>query len=214
MTHDATRGIEILRKAGYALLALQIGIFAKMWFTLGFDRATDNFPILVLCSGIFMAHLRRLSAYPPNPGAARWIHASHIAGLSLLAVGTLLLGYSRLVPQGPRLPILALQGIFALVWVIIALKGAAMGKLRPGSAMGLCVRWTRQSRLAWDRGHRTLGRVLFWGGLIGLTTCLSVDPHITLAMWFITVTLAVMLALFVSWRVWRLDPQRGSGHAA
>ena len=93
-------------------------------------------------------------------------------------------------------------------------EGAGIGKLKPGSAMGLCVPWTKQSRLAWDRAHRTLGRVLFWGGLIGLATSLVVNPLVTVALWFITVALAVSTALFESWRTWRIDPERRGGHAA
>jgi uncharacterized membrane protein len=98
--------------------------------------------------------------------------------------------------------------LFALMWVIIALKGAAMGKLRPGSSVGLRVSWTRQSRLAWDRGHRALGRILFWGGLIGLATSLVVAPLATVAMWFVTVALAMAVSLYVSWRTWLVDPDR------
>jgi uncharacterized membrane protein len=95
------------------------------------------------------------------------------------------------------------------MWAIIALKGAGVGKLKPGSAMGLRVPWTLQSRLAWDKAHRALGRVLFWGGLIGLATSLVVHPLISVAMWLGTIGLAVTTALIESWRTWRLDPDRG-----
>jgi uncharacterized membrane protein len=95
------------------------------------------------------------------------------------------------------------------MWVIIALKGAGVGRLKPGAAMGLCVSWTIESRLAWDRAHRVLGRVLFWGGLVGLATSLVVPPLTSIAMWGGTVGLAVAAALFESWRTWRFDPERG-----
>jgi uncharacterized membrane protein len=79
--------------------------------------------------------------------------------------------------------------------------------------MGLCVFWTRHSRLAWDRAHRTLGRVLFWGGLLGLAISLIVAPLVSIAMWAGTVVLAVTAALIESRRAWRLDPERsGDGH--
>jgi uncharacterized membrane protein len=95
------------------------------------------------------------------------------------------------------------------MWSIIALKGAGVGKLKPGSAAGLRVPWTIQSRLAWDRAHRTLGRVLFWGGLVGLTASLVAPLFTSIAMLFATVACAVTAALFESWRAWRFDPDRG-----
>ena len=161
-----------------------------------------------MATALFVGGQRKLAARPPNRGAARWLVASRAAALSLLALATLVIGYRRLVPATAPPPELAVQGLFTLMWAIIALKGAAMGKLKPGSAMGLCVPWTKQSRLAWDRAHRTLGRVLFWGGLIGLSSSLMVHPLMSVAMWTSTVALAVTLALFESWRTWRVDPDR------
>ena len=74
--------------------------------------------------------------------------------------------------------------------------------------MGLRVRWTLQSRLAWDRAHRALGRVLFWGGLAGLGTCLLIPPLASAALWLGTVGLAVTLALVEGRQSWRLDADR------
>lgn len=214
MTEKAHREFDRLAKAGLVLVALQLAIFAKMSADLGFDRASDNFPILVMSTALFVVTQRRLVARPPNRGAARWLFTSRVAMLSLLTLGTLAIGFYRLVPDAAPPPDLTVRGLFSVMWAIIALKGAGMGKLKPGSAIGLCVSWTKQSRLAWDKGHRTLGRVLFWGGLIGLSASLIVAPLTSIAMWFSTVALAVTLALFESWRTWRLDPDRSGGHAA
>ena len=214
MTVASHREFDILEKAGFVLIALQLAIFAKMWIDLGFDRASDNFPIFILCTGLFVASQRKLVVRPPNRGAARWIFASRAAVLALFTLGTLAIGFYRLVPDAAPAPAFIARGLFALMWVIIALKGAAVGKLKPGSAMGICVSWTRQSRLAWDKGHRALGRVLFWGGLIGLASSLVVAPLTTIAMWAATVALAVTAALFESWRTWRIDPDRSGGQAA
>jgi hypothetical protein len=94
----------------------------------------------------------------------------------MLTRATLTVGFYRLVPEAAPAPEFVPRGLFALLWIVIALKGAGIGKLTPGSGMGLRVSWTKQSRLAWDRGHRALGRILFWGGLIGLATSLVVSP--------------------------------------
>ena len=211
MTDTADRDFDFLEKAGFVLVALQFAIFSHLWMADGFDSASDGFPIFVVCTSVFVASQRRLAARPPNRGAARWIFASRAAVLAMLTLGTLAVGFHRIVPDAAPAPAFILRGLFALLWVIIALKGAGIGKLKPGSAMGLCVPWTRQSRLAWDRAHRALGRILFWGGLVGLATSLIVAPLVSFAMWATTVALAVAAALIESWRTWRLDPDRSGG---
>jgi uncharacterized membrane protein len=212
MTATPHREFDFLEKAGLVLLALQVAIFAQLMLATGFDRASDGYPIFVVSTGLFVVGQRRLVAKPPNRGAAHWIRASRAAVLVLLTLATLAIGFYRLVPEAAPAPELVPRGLFALLWIVIALKGAGVGKLRPESGMGLCVSWTRQSRLAWDRGHRTLGRVLFWGGLLGLaTSLLIVDPFTSLALWAATVALAVTTALIESWRAWRLDPRRAGG---
>jgi hypothetical protein len=209
MTATPRREFDIVEKAGFVLLALQAAIFAAMWNALGFDRATDNFPILITCTAMVIAGQRRLAARPPNSGAGRWIVASRMAGLAMLAGATLVIGFYRLVPEAVPPPPFVPRALFVLMWATIALKGAGIGKLKPGSAAGLRVSWTLQSRVAWDRAHRALGRVLFWGGLIGLATSLVVPLFTSIATWFGTVAFAVAAALMESWRTWRLDPDRG-----
>ena len=61
MTKAARREFDFLEKAGLVLLALQVAIFAKLWTDLGFDRATDNFPILIMCTAMVIAGQRRLA---------------------------------------------------------------------------------------------------------------------------------------------------------
>jgi len=163
-----------------------------------------------MVTSLFVASQRNLMVRPPNRGAARWIFASRAAVLLMLTLGTLAIGVYRLVPDAAPAPEFVFGGMFALMWTVIALKGAGVGKLKPGAAMGIRVPWTLQSRLAWDRAHRTLGRVLFCGGLIGLATSFVVPPLFSIAMWFGTVGIAVAAALIESWRTWRLDPDRGS----
>jgi len=214
MTDTRRRELDIVEKAGFVVLAVQGAIFAAMWNELGFDRATDNFPILIMCTAMVIAGQRKLGARPPNSGAGRWLVASRLAGLAMLAVATLAIGFYRLVPDAAPAPPLIPRALFVLMWSIIALKGAGVGKLKPGSAAGLRVPWTMQSRVAWDRAHRALGRVLFWGGLIGLATCLVVPPFTSMAMWFGTVALAVAAALMESWRTWRLDPDAAAAGQA
>jgi len=209
MTETLKREFGIVEKAGLVVLALQLAIFAKLWIDFGFDQATDDFPLaFMMVTALFIAAQRKLGATPPNRGAARWILASRVAALAILAFGTLVVGFYGLVPDAAPPPEFVPRALIALMWAIIALKGAGIGKLKPGGPFGLRVSWTLQSRLAWDRAHRLLGRVLFFGGIVGLTASL-VAPLLTSAvMWFLTVAIAVTSALVESRRSWRLDPDR------
>jgi len=138
MTGIAHREFDLIVKAGFVLLALQFALFAELWATGGFDAATDDrFPTFVMVTGLFVAAQRRLAASPPSRGAARWMVASRVAVLAMLTLGTLTVAFYRLVPDAAPAPDAVPRALFALLWVIIALKGAALGKLRPGSPVGL-----------------------------------------------------------------------------
>jgi uncharacterized membrane protein len=210
MTEALEREFDLLGKAGLVVISLQFAIFAKLWHDFGFDRATDGFPLfLLLVTALFVGAQRKLAASPPNPGAARWIFASRVAVLALLALSTLVVGFYRLVPATAPPPDFLPRALLALLWSIIALKGAGIGKLKPGGLLGLRVAWTLQSRLAWDRAHRVLGRVLFFGGIVGLAASLVAPLPTSAVMWVLTVGLAVTSGLVESRRAWRLDRDRG-----
>jgi uncharacterized membrane protein len=208
MTDATRRDFDLLERAGLVLLALQIAIFAALWMATGFDRASTGYPVFLMSTGLLVAGQRKLTAMPVTGGAAPWILAMRAVVLTMLTIATLAVAFYRLVPAAAPAPEFVPRVLLAFIWIIIALKGAAMGKLRPGSGMGLRVPWTRQSRLAWDRGHRALGRILFWGGLAGLAMSLVVAPLTSFTLWATTVALAVTTALIESWRAWRLDPAR------
>lgn len=214
MRDTVNRELDLLEKAALVLLALQVAIFAQLVIATGFDRASEGYPVLVMTTGLFMAAQRRMVARPANHGAARWILASRAALLTMLTLATVTVAYFRLVPDAKPAPEFVPRALFAMLWIVIALKGAGIGKLKPGSAMGLRVSWTMQSRLAWDRGHRALGRILFWGGLLGLAISPIVAPFVSLALWAMTVALAVTTALFESRRTWRLDADRAGRQSA
>jgi uncharacterized membrane protein len=210
MSHNAHRDLDVLEKAGVVLLAFQVALFGHLWMHTGLDSASKGYPTFIMATAIFVAAQRKLAAKPRNPGAVRWLAASRAAVLVMLSLGTVTVAYDRLLPGAPAAPEVLPRGLFALMWLVIALKGAAFGKLKPNRFVGLRVSWTRESRLAWDKGHRALGRILFWGGVIGLATSLVVPPFAALAMWFATVAVAIAVALLESRRTWRLDPERTS----
>ncbi len=206
MTASVHSGFGLLEKAGLVLLALQIAVIASMFVQAAFDDLPNAFLSIALITSLMIAANRRLAHNEQVRGAAGWIVAWRGAVLALLAVITVVVLFYRYLPVAT--PETAGKGIYALLWCVIALKGAAMGKLKPGGVIGLRVPWTLNSRLAWEKAHRTLGRILFGFGLIGLVVSLVIPPVASLGLWVATVLTAVTLALVEARQAWREDPER------
>jgi len=199
-------GFDLLDKAHLVLLASQLALVAGWIATNGLDSVPNGFLVLVLCTAIVAAGVRRLAGAGLNRGAVGWVIAWRIAALAVLVAATLLVVSLRYFSVG--LPAATPQLIFSLLWLVVALKGAAVGKLSPGGPIGLRVPWTLNSRRAWEKGHRTLGRILFWGGVIGLALSLSIPPMTSIVLWVLLVITALILALVEARQAWRADPER------
>jgi len=129
--------------------------------------------------------------------------------LAASALATALLASLAFAPDkgldAQRLPMI----IAFLIFVVI---GAFMGKASPNPFVGVRVYWTLRSRLAWDKANRLMGRILFFGGLVGLLAMPFVDlDHdiVFVIAWLVTVAIGgSVIAIIESWRVWRTDPER------
>jgi len=99
-----------------------------------------------------------------------------------------------------------------LAMLMFVVVGAFVGKAAPNAFIGVRVYWTLRSRLAWDKANRLLGRIFFFGGLIGVLAMpfVDLDHDIVLVMaWLLIVVVGGgLLAIIESWRVWRTDPER------
>jgi len=206
MTDSVHSGFGLLEKAGLVLLAIQIAVIASMFVQNSLDDLPNGFLFVAMITSLMIAANRRLARDEQVRGSAGWIVAWRGAALALLAVITVFVVFYRYLPVVT--PETAGRGIYALLWAVIALKGAALGKLKPGGAIGLRVPWTLNSRLAWEKAHRTLGRILFWFGLIGLVVSLVIPPMVSIGLWFATVLSGVTLALIEARQTWRADPER------
>jgi uncharacterized membrane protein len=202
----AHSGFDFLSKAALVLFTFQIGALAHMILGQGMEDPPKGYLFIVMITVLFASAQRRLAAVPIGRGAAAWMTASRTAALAMLVIVSLLVVFRGLFT--PPAVKIATTGVSAALWAAIALKGAAAGKFKPGGRLGLRVYWTTHSRLAWERAHRVLGRVLFWGGLAGLATSFVIPTFASLALWCATVALAVSLALVESRRSWRNDPDR------
>jgi uncharacterized membrane protein len=100
------------------------------------------------------------------------------------------------------------QLMMGLLWLMLMIVGAMMGKIAPNAFVGVRTPWSRASRLAWDKSNRLAGRLFFWGGLMG-AACAPFAPQPE-GMKLTTTAILVIAALcvFESWRVWRSDPER------
>ncbi len=163
VTHS---GLEFLGKAALVLLTFQFAALAQMMVAHGLAGTPNGYFFIVMVTALFAAAQRRPARNQVPRGAVRWYTASRAALLAVLAVVSLLVVFRSLATPPVRDVTMSL--VVATIWAALALKGAAAGRFKPGGYLGLRVYWTTHSRLAWDRAHRVLGRVLFWGGLAGL----------------------------------------------
>jgi uncharacterized membrane protein len=208
-THpEPHRGLDLLGKAAIALFVFQLGALATMLVKGGLDAIPSAYFILVMCTGLFIGAQRRLTQDRANRETANVLFWSRAAVLAIFAVPSVAIAFRDYLD--PSAGSYILQAVLSAMWAAITLKGAAAGKFKPGGRLGLCVAWTRQSRLAWDKAHRVLGRILFWGGLAGLATSFALPFLTSMAAWCAVVALAAAGSLFEAWRAWRADPQRGA----
>lgn len=202
-------GLDLLGKTALVLLTFQAGGLAHMMVVQGLDGPPQGYLYIVMLTALFAGTQRRLARTQVARGAVTWFTASRAAVLAVLVIASLLVVFRGLATPPAR--DVTITAAFAAMWAALALKGAAAGRFKPGGYLGLRVYWTMRSRLAWDRAHRVLGRVLFWGGLLGLAASFVMPWPASFALLFATVALAVSLALFESWHTWRNDPDRPGG---
>jgi len=202
-------GLDFLGKSALVLLTFQAGGLAHMMIVQGLDGPPNGYLYIVMLTALFSGTQRRLARSLVARGAVTWFTASRAAVFAVLVLASLLVVFRGLATPPAR--DVSITAVFAAMWAALALKGAAAGRFKPGGYLGLRVYWTTHSRLAWDRAHRVLGRVLFWGGLIGLAASFVMPWPASIALLFATVVLAVSLALLESWRTWRDDPDRTGG---
>lgn len=172
----------------------------------------DDAPYSGSMTGILAATLvlstvnRRLSSDSQGNHAIGYVTAWRYGVLTFLGVVSIVIALRAYAPQAAPSGMPTL--IAMLLSAVIALKGALFGKLRPGGILGLRVRWTCQSRLAWEQAHRLTGRILFFGGLIGLVSAPFVPIVTSFAVIAGVVLIGVTAGLLKSWQVWRKDPER------
>ncbi|RQP23075.1 SdpI family protein [Piscinibacter terrae] len=158
--------------------------------------------VLTLASKFLLAQSAwRVGIDPANStvqGAARLVMLIAMGGATALMLS---LGMGTF--QGGHMP-----WVGALVWLTLIGIGAVIGKVKPNKVTGVRVYWTRHSRLAWDRSNRLLGRIWFFGGLVGLATMPLVNDAAGAMLPAAVSLFGAVVAVFESWRVWRKDPER------
>jgi len=188
------------------LLALQAALIAARVLSSGAD-ALLGAPLGVMAATVVLAvNNRRLAADPHIGALTGWLVALRGGVALVLVVATGALIFDRYLSA--TAPEEFARGVCALLWLALTIKGALVGKLKPNGVIGLRVPWTLESRLAWDKAHRTLGRALFWIGLAGLASSLSIPPTISMPLIVAAIVSAVTLALIEARSAWRSDTER------
>ncbi len=188
------------------LLALQVAVIAARVLNSGAD-ALLGAPLGVLAATLLLAaNNRRLAADPHIGALTGWLVALRSVVALVLVAATGALIFDRYLST--EAPDEFARGVCVLLWLVLTIKGALVGKLRPNGVIGLRVPWTLESRLAWDNAHRTLGRALFWIGLAGLASSLSIPPALSMPLIIAAVVSALTLALIEARSAWRSDPER------
>ena len=196
---------------GVTLAVFQVAMAISMLIV---DRDLDGLSGLIVATVVVIAANRRILLDRANLPAAPWIAALRGALLIFLTVGTGIVAADRFLPEGLSIKASSdaataiIRLLVMLGWVIIALKGAMVGKLRPNRFVGLRLRWNRQSRLAWDRSHRLWGRILFLGALGGLVTSPLLLWRTSVAGLLMLIACAAIAATIESHRAWSADPER------
>jgi uncharacterized membrane protein len=189
------------------LLALQAALIAARVSSGGAD-ALLGAPLGVMAATLVLAASNRRLAADLHVGASTgWLVALRSVTALVLVAATGALIFDRYLSE--TAPDEFARGVCALLWLVLTIKGALVGKLKPNGVIGLRVPWTLESRLAWDKAHRTLGRALFWVGLAGLASSLSIPPTLSMTLIIAAVVSAGTLALIEARSAWRSDPERG-----
>lgn len=131
--------------------------------------------------------------------AATWIGVILLlGGLHLLAIA---------VTMGATLDLTRI--VMAGTGVLFAVIGNYLPKVRPNYLMGIRTPWTLASDLAWDRTHRTGGRLFVALGLLLILAAIIGISGLALAILLIAGIVVLIAAMFgYSYRVWRDDPAR------
>lgn len=193
-----------LQQATTVILLFQaVFLFAQLFN----DGPHSNGMVGILAATIVMsATNRRLFADPQGRHANFYVTLLRYGVLTVLGALTVLVALRAYAPDAVPNGTPTLMAM--LLTTVIALKGAMLGKLKPGGVLGLRLPWTCRSRLAWEKAHRLMGRILFFGGLIALVA----SPFVHYAATFVAiggiVIVGVTAAAIESWRVWRNDPER------
>lgn len=193
-----------LRQATTIILLFQAVFLLAQLFN---DGSYSNAMLGVLVATIAVsATNRRLFSVSQGRHATVYITLWRYGALMLLGALTVLVALRAYTPNA--LPNGTPTLVAMLLSAFVAMKGAVLGKLKPGGMFGLRLPWTCRSRLAWEKAHRLMGRILFFGASIVLVA--SPFVHYTAAFVAIAAIIAigVTASAIESWRVWRDDPER------
>jgi hypothetical protein len=130
------------------------------------------------------------------------------ATLMLIGVTSLVCALEACLAFRLMMPSQSPLGLMSAISAILAVVGAYLGRVGPNALVGVRTPWTIASRLAWDKANRLAGRLFFWAGLAGFMAAPFAPQPMGLQAVTVVVLVIAGLAVYESWRVWRIDPDR------
>ena len=201
---ESSASFEVLKKATTLLLLYQAAFMLSQVF--GDAPHTGAMTAILAATITLSAVNQRLHRDAQGQHAKSYIMAWRVGVLLFVGFLTAVVSLRAYVPEA------APEGIptvfVMLATALVGLKGALFGKLKPGGVLGLRLRWTCQSRLAWERAHRSMGRILFFGSLIMLAATPFVDATALAIGLGAIILIGLTAGIVTSYQVWRVDPER------
>ena len=204
-------------QAATALAILMYGDAGPIPMHFGWDGQADRFgdrrepaalaAAMALLSLFGAAGMRTLSRRRDSPDDSGLRAAKRVllGVTSMICALMAALGFG-LVSADETAPI----GIMACLGALLFVSGNYLGKVGPNALVGVRTPWTYASRLAWDKANRLAGRLFFWCGLVAFAAAPIAPQPTGLQVTVTAVVIIAAAAVFESWRVWRIDPDRRS----
>lgn len=209
--------IVVAAQAATAFAILLYGDTGPIPMHFGWDGQADRFgdrreaaalaAAMALLSLVGTAGMRSLSRRRDDPDSSGlWAAGPILLGVtSMICALMASLGFG-LVSADETASI----AVMACVGAMLFVSGNYLGKVGPNALVGVRTPWTYASRLAWAKANRLAGRLFFWFGLLAFAAAPLAPQPAGLQATVVGVVIIAVAAIFESWRVWRVDPDRRS----
>jgi uncharacterized membrane protein len=109
---------------------------------------------------------------------------------------------------------MGMRYILAGVGLLICFIGNYMHSIKPNYFAGLRLPWTLNNEDNWRKTHLLAGKLWFAGGLIMAILCLLLPDKVSFIVFFIVMTILVMIPVVYSYRLYKKNNESENKSAA